>query len=118
MFKVGDDNGADLLPLFVLLLATVHDRLEYVRRSQQSFFQFLRIDVLSRSGDDHQFPPPGDPQMPFLQAADIAGLRTVIVHVKDAAAKAFYEKFGFQPSPLDELHLMLLLKDVRKTLTD
>ncbi len=52
-----------------------------------------------------------------LQAADIAGLRAVIVHVKDAAAKAFYEKFGFQPSPLDELHLMLLLKDVRKTLT-
>ena len=52
-----------------------------------------------------------------LQAADIAGLRTVIVHAKDAAAKAFYEKFGFQPSPLDELHLMLLLKDVRKTLT-
>jgi len=42
----------------------------------------------------------------------------VIVHAKDAAAKAFYEKFGFQPSPLDELHLMLLLKDVRKTLTD
>ncbi len=52
-----------------------------------------------------------------LQAAEIAGLRAVIVHAKDAAAKAFYEKFGFQPSPLDELHLMLLLKDVRKTLT-
>ena len=52
-----------------------------------------------------------------LQAADIAGLRAVIVHAKDAAAKAFYEKFGFQPSPVGELHLMLLLKDVRKTLT-
>lgn len=52
-----------------------------------------------------------------LQAADIAGLRAVIVHAKDVAAKVFYEKLGFQPSPLDELHLMLLLKDVRKTLT-
>ena len=50
-----------------------------------------------------------------LQAADIAGLRALIVHAKDAQAKAFYEKFGFEPSPLDELHLMLLLKDVRKT---
>jgi predicted N-acetyltransferase YhbS len=51
-----------------------------------------------------------------LHAADIAGLRAVIVHAKDAAAKAFYEKLGFEPSPLDEFHLMLLLKDVRKTL--
>ena len=49
-----------------------------------------------------------------LQAADIGGLRAVIVHAKDAQAKAFYERFGFEPSPLDELHLMLLLKDVRK----
>ncbi|MCU0874247.1 MAG: GNAT family N-acetyltransferase [Pirellulaceae bacterium] len=52
-----------------------------------------------------------------LQAAEIAGLRAVIVHAKDVAAKAFYEQFGFQSSPLDELHLMLLLKDVRSTLT-
>jgi hypothetical protein len=49
-----------------------------------------------------------------LQAADIGGLRALIVHAKDAQAKAFYEKFGFKSSPLDELHLMLLLKDVRK----
>ena len=41
----------------------------------------------------------------------------MIVHAKDAAAKVFYEKSGFHPSPLDELHLMLLLKDIRKTLT-
>ena len=50
-----------------------------------------------------------------LQAADIGGLRAVIVHAKDAQAKAFYEKFGFEASPLDQSHLMLLLKDVRKT---
>ena len=52
-----------------------------------------------------------------LQAADIAGLRAVIVHAKDDAAKAFYERFGFEPSPLDARHLMLLLKDVRKTVS-
>jgi predicted N-acetyltransferase YhbS len=49
-----------------------------------------------------------------LQAADIGGLRAVIVHATDAQAKAFYDKFGFEPSPLDELHFMLLLKDVRR----
>ena len=50
-----------------------------------------------------------------LQAADIGGLRALIVHAKDAQVKAFYEKFGFESSPLDEFHRMLLLKDMRKT---
>jgi GNAT superfamily N-acetyltransferase len=51
-----------------------------------------------------------------LQAADIAGLRAVIVHAKDPIARDFYLKFGFSPSPIDDLHLMLLLKDIRRTI--
>jgi hypothetical protein len=31
-------------------------------------------------------------------------------------AKAFYMKYGFEESPTDPLHLLLLMKDVRKTL--
>jgi GNAT superfamily N-acetyltransferase len=49
-----------------------------------------------------------------LQAADIGGLRALLVHAKDLQAKAFYGKFGFESSPIDEFHLMLLLKDARK----
>ncbi len=49
-----------------------------------------------------------------LQAADIAGIRAFAVHAKDAAAKRFYEHFGFVPSPTDPLHLFLLLKDLRQ----
>ena len=52
-----------------------------------------------------------------LQAADIAGLRAVVVHTKDDAARAFYERFDFVRSPIDEYHLMLLLKDLRKIVT-
>jgi predicted N-acetyltransferase YhbS len=48
-----------------------------------------------------------------LQASDIAGLRAVVVHAKDERARAFYQTFGFEPSPLDDLHLMLLMKDLR-----
>src|ERR1019366_4705738 len=49
-----------------------------------------------------------------LQAADIAGIRAFAVHAKDAAARRFYEHFGFVPSPTDPLHLYLLLKDLRQ----
>lgn len=47
-----------------------------------------------------------------LQAAEIAGLRAMIVHAKDDAAKSFYEKFGFQPSPIDAFHLFLKVSDI------
>ena len=50
-----------------------------------------------------------------LQAADIGGLRAMVVHAKDKQATKFYEKFGFEASPIDKFHLMLLLKDIRQS---
>lgn len=49
-----------------------------------------------------------------IQASEIAGLRAVLVHAKDENSKAFYQRYGFISSPLDELSLYLLMKDVRK----
>ena len=53
-----------------------------------------------------------------VQAADIAGIRALLVHAKDEKAKAWYLKYGFEPSPTDPLHLFLLLKDVRAIVGD
>jgi GNAT superfamily N-acetyltransferase len=55
-----------------------------------------------------------DTMLRTLQAADIAGIRALVVHAKDEAAKTYYERFDFLPSPTDPLHLFMLLKDVRK----
>jgi len=49
-----------------------------------------------------------------LQAAEIAGIRALVVHAKDDAAKGFYQRFDFVPSPSDPLHLFVLLKDLRQ----
>ena len=51
-----------------------------------------------------------------IQAAEIAGLRAMLVHAKDSSAKAFYEKFGFEPSPIDAYHLFLRLSDILSSL--
>ncbi|HET6840384.1 MAG TPA: GNAT family N-acetyltransferase [Candidatus Angelobacter sp.] len=48
--------------------------------------------------------------------AEIIGGRAVLVHAIDAAASAFYRKFGFESCPGIETHLMLLMKDLRATL--
>lgn len=55
-----------------------------------------------------------DAMMRTLQAADIAGIRAFVVHAKDDAARNFYLKFDFIPSPSDPMHLCVLLKDVRR----
>ena len=51
-----------------------------------------------------------------LQAADIIGCRAVLVHAKDQQAQAFYRKYGFESSPVDEFHLYLLMKDIQASL--
>jgi GNAT superfamily N-acetyltransferase len=51
-----------------------------------------------------------------LQAAEIAGLRALAVHAKDDEARAFYERYGFIPSPTDSYHLLVLLKNIKKDL--
>jgi GNAT superfamily N-acetyltransferase len=50
-----------------------------------------------------------------LEAADLIGARAVIVHARDAQAAAFYQHLGFAPSPTDDLHLMVLIRDLRRT---
>lgn len=49
-----------------------------------------------------------------LNAADIAGIRALIVHAKHDGARAFYERFGFVASPSDPLHLFVLISDLRR----
>jgi GNAT superfamily N-acetyltransferase len=51
-----------------------------------------------------------------IQAAEIAGLRAMLVHAKDDSAKRFYEKFGFEPSRIDPYHLFLRLSDILSSL--
>lgn len=47
------------------------------------------------------------------QAADIAGIRALLVHAKDEAAKNWYLNWEFDPSPSDPLHMFLLMKDIK-----
>jgi GNAT superfamily N-acetyltransferase len=47
-------------------------------------------------------------------AADIVGVRAVLVHAKDERVRAFYEQFDFEPSPIDPLQMFLLMKDLRR----
>lgn len=47
------------------------------------------------------------------RAADIAGIRCLLVHAKDDAARHWYVSWDFEPSPTDPYHLFLMIKDLK-----
>jgi GNAT superfamily N-acetyltransferase len=51
-----------------------------------------------------------------VQAADIIGIRGIVVHALSEEAKAFYLALGFEASPLQPSTLMVTLADIRVTL--
>lgn len=52
----------------------------------------------------------------ILQAADIAGIRAVLVHAKDDVARQWYQGFDFKAGLIDPYHLFLVLKDIKALL--
>ena len=53
-----------------------------------------------------------------LSAAEIVGVRVLLVHAASEDVRRFCLCFDFEPSPTDPLHLMLLLKDARASMGD
>lgn len=50
------------------------------------------------------------------QAADLMGIRGILVHALRPQARDFYLRLGFDPSPLDPMILMVRLDDIRAAL--
>jgi len=51
-----------------------------------------------------------------LQAAEIAGIRAILVHAISERAKAFYIRSGFMQSPIEPMTLMITLEEARRAL--
>jgi len=47
-----------------------------------------------------------------IEVSAMVGVRLLLVHAMDEEARDFYLHFDFEPSPVDDLTLMLLLSDV------
>lgn len=50
-----------------------------------------------------------------IRVAESVGVRAILVHAISEEAKSFYECFGFRPSPIESLTLMMTVDEVRRT---
>lgn len=58
----------------------------------------------------------GDAMARACAASEEIGARLLLVHARDEQARGFDQRWGFEPSPTDELTLQLLIKDVIRSL--
>jgi GNAT superfamily N-acetyltransferase len=85
----------------------------------------IPVVLLARLAVDHRYQQRGlsralvqDAGRRIVAAADLIGIRGLLVYALDDSARGFYEHLGFDPSPLDPMTLMITLSDLRATLND
>lgn len=57
-----------------------------------------------------------DAVLRIVQAADIVGVRAILVHALTEGAKKFYQRCGFRVSPVDPMALMITVADAVEAL--
>ena len=55
-----------------------------------------------------------DAVLRIVLAAEIVGIRAILVHAISETAKAFYEKYGFVSSPVDPLTVMITVAEAAR----
>ncbi|WP_158814951.1 GNAT family N-acetyltransferase [Methylocapsa sp. S129] len=83
----------------------------------------IPVAVLGRLAVDRRWQGKGigralfrDAALRLSNAAEIIGIRGVLVHAVSEDAKAFYLALGFDPSPLEPMTLMITLADINAAL--
>lgn len=105
---------------FYALSSASVDRRSTPGRVRRNMPDPVPVILLSRLAIDHEEHGKGlgkhllrDTIARTVQAADLIGVRAMLVHALHDEARAFYTHFGFEQSPTDPLHLLLPMKDAR-----
>jgi GNAT superfamily N-acetyltransferase len=83
------------------------------------------VMVLVRLAVDQDFQGQGigtgllrDAVLRTVQAAEIAGIRAILVHALSETARRFYEQYGFVTSPVEPLTLMITVAEAKRMLSE
>lgn len=116
-------DGARLIGYYALAVGQVEpeDATERLLRGQPAR-RSVPVLLIARLAVDHRYQGKGvgasllqNALLRCAAAAEIVGARAVVAHANEHA-NGFYDRFGFEASPTDPLHRILLMKDLRNFL--
>jgi GNAT superfamily N-acetyltransferase len=120
VFVVTED-GAAVVAYYALAAAQIEPRSATARAAKGQPSRPIPAILLARLAVDRRHQSRGlgrsllqDVMLRCVAAADEIGARVVIVHAKNERARRWYAQYGFEESPSDPLHVMLLMKDLRR----
>ena len=115
-------NGRRVVAYYALASSAIAV-IEATGRFRRNMPDPIPVVVLGRLAVDRSFHGKGlgralprDAGYRVIQAADIIGVRGLLVQSLSADAKVFYEHIGFDASSLDPMTLMITLADLKASL--
>jgi GNAT superfamily N-acetyltransferase len=115
-------HGGHVVGYYALASAAIYHR-ELRGRVRRNMPDPMPGVLLSRLAVDRKHQGSGigrqllrDAILRTIEAANLIGVRVLLVHALNDEAREFYARQGFEPSPSDPLHLMLLIKDAQASL--
>lgn len=117
-------HGGSVVGFYSLAVGSVDPKVAAPRLTKGMPQHPVPVMILARLAVDFQHQGAGlgkallkDALLRTAQAADIAGIRALLVHAKDESTKQWYLNWEFEPSPSDPFHLFLLMKDIKAMVT-
>jgi GNAT superfamily N-acetyltransferase len=114
-------EGNNIVRGYYSLAAGSVSHVEAIRHVRQNMPDPVPIMILGRLAVDYRLQGQGigtallrDAVLRTLQAAEIAGIKAILVHAIDEQAIHFYTERGFKASCINNMTLMLPLEDVYK----
>ena len=99
--------------------AAIHE--QAAGRIKRNMPDSIPVMILGRLAVDRTFQGKGigtgllkDALLRTMQAANIAGIRALLVHAISDSAKRFYEAYGFIASPVDPMTVMITLVEAER----
>lgn len=119
VYVTTDDHG--FVVGYYALAAGEVQREELPERMRRGAPTPVAIAILARLAVDRRHQRQGvglalisDAARRVLDAADLLGIRALVVHAANERAAAFYREAGFTPTPTDPLHQAVLVKDLAR----
>ncbi|MEU4163808.1 GNAT family N-acetyltransferase [Actinoplanes sp. NPDC026670] len=126
VYVVGDASDPDrrVLGYYAIAAGSVAPADASPRLRQGAGRYHQPVVILTRLGVDRTAQGAGlgralvvDALRRIASAAEVIGVRAVLIHCETEAARDFYLRLAkFEPSPTDPMHLLLLMKDLRRAL--